>query len=289
MTTLLLASLALAAPVPKASSPDLKWRFKKGDVFYVKYEQEANSTVNGGGVGVAAQGTVSATTVVYKFTVTSAAEAETILELECVSAQVGHGIGGQAVKKEDIKTASGKTVTVTLDAKQAVTKVVGGAELAKAGGQAEQFLSEDGLKHTLADLLAAVPRKALGKGEKWSAETESVMTLGLTEKKESRGVVDSISDGIAKLTVEVDRNWSGSPNVGGGGGPGPGITYSLKSEKGEATVWFDTKTGRLQKREESYTMTGGINLGGGGGAAQQINLTASVKGTVTVSDKPPKE
>jgi hypothetical protein len=288
MTALLLASLALAAPVPKAPSPELKWRFKKGDVFYVQYEQEANSTVNGGGVGVAAQGSVSATTVVYKFTVTTAADAETVLELECVSAQVGHGIGGAAVKKDDIKGVAGKTVTVTLDAKQTLTKVTGGAELAKAGGLAEQFLSEDGLKHTLADLLTTVPGKAMGKGEKWSVETASVMTLGLTEKKESRGVVDGITDGVAKLTVEVDRTWAGTANAGGGG-PGPGITYSLKSEKGEATVWFDTRTGRLQKREETYTMTGGINVGGAGGAAQQINLSASVKGTVTVSDKPPKE
>ncbi|MEO2088138.1 MAG: hypothetical protein ABGY75_01400 [Gemmataceae bacterium] len=285
MTALLLASLALTAPVPKATSPELKWRFKKGDVFYVQYEQEATSTVNGAG---AVQGNVSATTVVYKFTVTSAAESETVLELECVSTQVGHGVGGQGVKKEDIKAAVGKTVTVTLDAKQTVTKVAGGAELAKAGGQAEQFLSEDGLKHTLTDLLTAVPVKTVGKGEKWSAETEATMMLGLTEKKTIRGVMDGITDGVAKLTSEVDRTWTGTANAGGGG-PGPGITYDLKSDKGQAMVWFDTRTGRLQKREESYTMAGGINVGGVGGAAQQINLTASVKCTVTVSDKPPKD
>ncbi len=288
MTALLLASLALGAPVPKAGASDLKWKFKKGDVFYVQLEQEATSTVNGAGVG-GAQGSTSATTVVYKFSVTSAAEKETVLDLECVSAQVGHGIGGQAAKKEDIKAAAGKTVSITLDAKQAVTKVTGGAELAKAGGLAEQFLTEDGLKHTLADLLTAVPGKALGKGEKWSAETESPMMQGLTEKKESRGVVDGITDGVAKLSVEVDRTWSGMANAGGGGGAGQGINYSLKGEKGQATVWFDTKTGRMQKREETYTVAGGINLGGGGGAAQQINLSASVKSTVTVSDKPPKE
>lgn len=280
MTALLLASLALAAPVPKASSPDLKWRFKKGDVFYVQYEQEANSTVNAE-AGVAAQGSMSATTVVYKFTITSAAETETVLELECVSAQVGHGIGGQAAKKEDIKAAAGKTVTVTLDAKQAVSKVVGGAELAKVAGAAEHFLSEDGLKHKLADLLSAVPGQTLGKGQKWSAETESPLTVGFTETKTMRGMVVSVNDEVAKLIVEVDRTWIGNP--------GPGITCSQKGEKGEATVWFDTRTGRLQKREETYTMAGGINLGGGGGAAQQINLSASVKSTVTVSDKPPKE
>jgi hypothetical protein len=281
--TLLLASLALSAPVPKAAAPDLKWRFAKGDTFYVKYEQEATSTVNGAGAG--GQANTSVTAFVYKFVVTSAKPDETVLELTFESCKTGHAQAGQAAKLAEEQNVAGKVVTFTLDGKLKVTKVDGAAELAKAApGAASGMLNEDYLKYNLTTLLTAVPGKPLGKGEKWDAETDQAMTQGLTVKKTMRGTVDGFTDGVAKLTVESDHAWTGSPQAGGGPGAA-NLQYDLRGEKGQTTVLFDTKAGRLKKWEEAYTIGGGIDLGGG----QKLNLTAAMKTTVTVSDEKPKD
>lgn len=283
-TTLALAA-ALAAPVPKAAAPDLKWKFTKGDTVYVKTVTENTSSVTGGG-GVGAQAHTSLGEWVYKLTVLAAGEKETTLEMEFISAKSGSNAGGGVVAKlDDVAGVAGKKATFTLDKDHKVTKAEGADKLANAAaGVAAGLMGEDYLKHTLEDLVRAVPGKPLGKGEAWTGEGTSPLSDGIIYKRTDRGTVAGTEDGLTKLEVETDNAMTGGPKGGG-------LTLDLKGDKGKRTVLFDPKAGRVRKVTEEYTVSGSINIGGGGGgggAPPNLTLNLSMKATVTVSDELPK-
>ena len=273
MTALMFAALALSAPVPKDSGADLKWKFAKGDTFYVKYDAESTVEIAG------ANGTNTRTVAVYKFTVLTAGEKECQLEVEYVSYKYGVAAGGRAVKADEVGGVAGLKATATVDPAGTVTALKGADEVAKAVANtlAAASLSEDYVRYSLTELFCTGPGKAARTGDAWKAEFDVPFAQGLRIKKEMRGKVDGVKDGLATLTVEED--YAVTPNADGGG------RYELKGEKNPCTLQFDTKTGRLVKREEKHELTGTINLGGGGNPA----LTMKGKSTTTVTDKPPKD
>lgn len=283
MFTTLAVVAALSAPVPKAPAPELKWRFQKGDTFYVVSEQEATVSVNLGGGGPAAQKNTSTTSLTYKVTVANADPKATVLEVEFIDSAVG--VGGNAAPPVKPEGLAGKTLTFTLDADHKVTKVVGEDEVLKAaggGGLNGVLQGKDGIKHMLDDPLRAVPGKVLGKGDTWTAERTQSLGDGITMTQADKGTVTGTEGGLTKLEVESDRTmeWAGNAP----------INLKMKGEKGKRTVLFDPKTGRVQKVTDTYTMSGDGTIGGGGGGGngQGISLTIEMKGTITVSDEKPK-
>jgi hypothetical protein len=280
--TLLAAAVALAAPVPKATSAELKWRFHKGDTCYVKAEIENVASLNagGGGGGGAVQGTESGAEYVYKLTVTADDEKGATLELEFLSCKAGTSAGGGGgLKLADEPGVPGKKVTVTLDKANKVTKLDGAGKLG-GPGVAAGLLAEEYLKHNLDDLIRAVPGKPLGKGDTFTAEAEATLAEDMVMKRTDRGTVAGTEDGFTRLEVETEQAMTG--------GQKNGITMDLKGDKGKRTVLFDPKAGRVRKVTEEYTMAGTVGIGGGGGAAQNIQMSMTLKATVTVTDDPPK-
>jgi hypothetical protein len=281
MFTALALAAALSAPVPKATAPDLKWRFAKGDTFYVTTAVDADTAVNAG-PGVQAQGNTSAAVYVYKATVAAADDKSTTLEVEFLSCKSGSAAGA-AVKLADDPTAAGKKVTFTLDAAHKVTKADGVAKLGTAGG----IFGPEYVQGQVQDLFRAVPGQVLGKGDTWKGEEESPLADNIVVKRTDRGTVAGTEDGLTKLEVETDQAMVGGPK----GGP----AFDLKGEKGKRTVLFDPKAGRVRKVEEQYTVAGNVALalggagGGGGGPPPNISLSMTMKATVTVSDTPPKD
>lgn len=276
-TTLALAA-ALAAPVPKAPAPELKWRFNKGDTFYVVTEHEAAMTVNVGGNG---QNVTSASSLTYKVTVKDGTPKAPVLEVEFVAmeAKVGGGAQAPPAKQEEL---AGKTLTFTLDADHKVTKVDGADEVLKAlgGGVLNGTLQgAEGIKHMLDDPLRAVPGKLLGKGDTWTAERTQALGEGISMTHAEKGTVAGSEGGLTKLTVEADRTmeWTGNAT----------ISMKLKGEKGKRTVLFDPKVGRVQKVTDEYTLAGDGTIGGGGNG-QGISMKMDMKSTITVSDEKPK-
>lgn len=285
MFTTLAIAVALAAPVPKATAPDLKWKFTKGDTFYVKATVDANTTINAGalGGGAAVQGSTSSAVCVYKATVTAADDKSTTIEMEFLTCKTGSGAGG-AVKMDDQKAVIGKKMTLTLDATHKVTKADGAANLGNAGG----LFTGEFMQSQVQDLFRAVPGKALGKGETWKAEEQLPLADGIFTKRSDRGTVAGTEDGFTKLEVESDNALTGGPK----GGP----AFDLKGDKGKRTILFDPKVGRVRKLEENYNVAGNINIalggagpGGGGGPPPNIELSMTMKTTLTVTDEQPKD
>lgn len=277
MLTLLAAVFALAAPVPKATAPELKWKFTKGDTVYVTATTESTSAIPAGGGGIAAQNNTSTNVVIYKLVAASADDKGATFELTFLLVKEGHAGGGAAPKLSDVPKAAGKVVTLTLDKDHKVTKMAG-ADEAKGGGS--QLLQEDYLRHKMEDLLRAVPGKALAKGDTWTGEHEHLLSGDVTAKRSDRGTVGGTEDGLTKLEVETDN---ALVSVGKGG---PRFTLDLKGDKGKRTVLFDAKAGRVRKLTEDYTMAGTIDLGGPG---QTLQVSTTTKVIVTVSDTEPKE
>lgn len=282
MFTALAVVAALSAPVPKAPAPELKWKLTKGDTFYVTMQTDATSAVNGPGGGGNVQGSTTASVLVYKATVTAAGEKETTLEVEVLACKAGDGggPGGGPAKLADRADMVGKRATFTLDPAQKVTRADGVDKFGNAGG----MMSAEYFQSNVQDLLRAVPGKALGKGETWKGGEELKMADGLVAKRTDAGKVTGVEDGLAKLEVECEHAWSGNPS---------GVAFELKGDKGKRTVLFDPKAGRVRKLEETYSLAGTINLGGGlggpgGGGGQNIGLTMTMKAVVTVTDDPPK-
>ncbi len=274
---LLVASAAVAAPVPKNPSPELKWKFAKGDTFYVTSTLDAAAAINGGPGNV--QQSLTASVYTYKATVTAADDMGSTLEVEFLSCKTGSGVAGAAVKMADQAGVAGKKLTLALDPTNKVTKADGVADLGNVGG----MLGGEFMQGQMQDLLRAVPGKTLTKGDTWNGEEEQAMGQEMVMKRTDRGTVAGTDDGLTKLEVETDNAMSGGPK----GGP----ALDLKGEKGKRVVLFDAKAGRVRKVEENYTVAGNLDLGngGGGGAPPAINVTLTFKMTTTVSDKEPKE
>lgn len=282
MFSALALTIALSAPVPKATTPELKWKFTKGDVVYVTVSTDTTSAVQAGpGGGLAPQNNTSSTSYVYKLTTAAADEKGATLELTFLSAKEAHGAGGAAPEMADVAGVSGKVVTLTLDKDHKITKAVGADAVAKGGGS--QMLQEDYLRYNLENLLRAVPGKVLGKGDTWKGEEQHPLSDGVVAKRSDRGTVTGTEDGLVRL--EVDSNNS---MVSEGGKQA--FKFDLKGDKGKRTVLFDGKAGRVRKLTEEYTLGGTIDVGGGGGGVgQTIQVMMGMKATITVSDTEPKD
>lgn len=259
MIPTMLAALALSAPVPKDLPTELKWKFNKGDVFYLTWEDESTGAP-----------TSSATAFLFKLSVPAADEKETKLEAEFVSYKSGTATDGKEIKMADETKVVGKKVTFTLDATQAITKT----DNSDLGVAAVGNLREETLASMMDFLLRAVPGKKLGKGEVWVGEQEKILTSGISYKRADRGTVGDTEKGLTKLEVESDYSWNGKE---------VGLAVNLKAEKGKRTVLFEGKSGRVRKVQEEYTVTGTVSGGG-----QTRELTGLCKTTVTVTDDKPK-
>lgn len=266
MFTTLLAAFTLSAPVPKLA-PELKWRFAKGDTFYVTRENDVTTIQK---LSLQAEPTASTSRMVfvYQLTVMAAGEKETAIDLEFLSAERGDG-GGAAL--EELPGLAGKKVTLTLDAAHTVTK----AEGAGADGTGK-LIEEDTLKHMVNDLFRAVPGKSVAQGAMWSDEQKGPVMNDVTAKRTFRGTVGEPVNGLIRLEAESEQTWTG----------GKGYTMTMKGEKGKRTVLFDAEAGRVRKLTDEFTLTGKHEFPQGDQFT--IHITSRDTLTYTVTDEKPK-
>lgn len=136
------------------------------------------------------------------------------------------------------------------------------------------------IRRALSELFLRVPGKPVMVGKGWDVELVVPYLNEESLKKQVRGRVVEVTGDVAKLATDTDHAVNSSKTGGG---------YDLKSQANKGTIWFDWKCGRLQRWEDSYTLSGSIGPIRVKGAAEWFTVETSVKSVITVSDQPPKD
>jgi hypothetical protein len=194
------------------------------------------------------------------------------------------------------KALVGTEFKLTLDKDMRVIKVDGRdafvQKLTQANQQMEgllkKILNEDALKQMADPTFGIVPGKPVAKGDTWTRES----TINLGPIGSYKGVYKYTLEGfddknkdLAKIKIETTLTYSPPTD------PGEGLPFRIKEAKltskdakGNAT--FDIKKGRLEKSEQSLSLTGDLQIEIGG-MATKVELNQKQETTVSTSDTNP--
>jgi hypothetical protein len=272
--------LLVVAGMASAAEPvELRWKLTKGDVFYVMHEMDSRIWRTPQDKKQPGDNVVTLGVNVWKVTVAADGKDGLEAEVEYVSSKTGHAKTVEEVKVQPTKGAFGCKLTVTFDGERNVKKVKGAAAWDKAvlpdKMSQHVVMTADEIGQLLAGLFRLVPAGAAKPGE-WerTAEYRHKDTL-VVYRSTSRAKLDSVTDGVAKVTTETDHRHETDPVV-----KDPPAVYLSEGKKCGGTFWFDTRTGRLQKFEDTITMTGSHTVNG-----DKLGHEVVTKLVTTVSDK----
>jgi hypothetical protein len=194
------------------------------------------------------------------------------------------------------KALVGTEFKLTLDKDMKVIKVDGRdafvQKLTQANQQMEgllkKILNEDALKQMADPTFGIVPGHPVAKGDSWTRE--SVINLGPIGSykgvyKYTLEGFDEKNKDLAKIKIETQLTYTPPTD------PGEGLPFKIKEAKlqskdakGNAT--FDIKKGRLEKSDQSLSLTGELQIEIGG-MATKVELNQKQETTVTTSDTNP--
>jgi hypothetical protein len=296
MRTALALALAVAlAPAARADEPvALKWNLKEGETLFAKSVSDMDMTMGILGMDVEVKMKMTG---VQRFKILSAKQGETKIEMTLLAMEMkmdaaGMELPGVGDLNDKVKGAS---VTAVLNDEFEVTKLEGHKKfIDKIAGDdkmlrqtLEAQFSEVGIGQMFTQVFAFAPKKPLKIGETWS-RTDKAPAAGLGEVEvKQKFKLDSVTGGIAKLSVDADMKFKQ------GDGKFPGLPegvkiskFDMKADKFTGTATFDTKLGRLTENKQNMSMTGAMSMSFAG---QDIDVKMKIKGTTTatVSDKNP--
>lgn len=280
---LLLAASTLSAPVPKDEKIDFTWKLSKGDVFYVTLETESDARLKPPPqIALAVIRETQKTVGVWKVTVAAADAERVALDLEAVSfASADVWNTGKPGEPKAVADAAGKTFTLTFDPAFRLSKVAGGKvwdKLLAKQPQGSGMPTAKGVGRAFEHVFQAVPGGRQG-GE-WKRKEEVLDKDAKTSDTWTRRAkVDGIKDGVATVTTETDLEGKNEAN-----GRSVFAPFERKAEKCPGTFTFNTTTGRLERFEETLTISGLS-----GAKDQGIQYDCTTKTVATLSAKPPKE
>jgi hypothetical protein len=269
------ASVLLAymiCPAATKAPIDMKWKFTEGDVLFITATQDTESTAFDKGKTV--QKLFAMTVIKYKLVVSADAETEIRLTQLSISS-------GEADTREKLKTVlqksslDGQSFTFGLKPDGKVFKIRGNQALWNA---APTFAPEQTVEPLATVLFRTVPGKAMRLGERWDVESGYPIPGGGFMEVKARCYADSVADGVVKVVAEVDHSWDSR------GAKTDSSFDELHGKDGVREAWFDLKSGRVRKVEESRTMNGLMRP-----PSQNVVVTHRQKQTIEVSDTPPKE
>lgn len=273
-------------PVAKQAKGELKWKLDKGDVFYVTAEVNAdNKTQVRPGVKIKPLSTQQRGTAVWKVTVTTADKDGLAVQVESVTYTSGKGEDGTPFETADVAGIAGAKFTATFDADRKVKAVADADKLIKAMAAARakglNVGNPEAVANTVEQLLRLTPAVPAKEGEwEWAVETANPITQ-IVSTWTRRAKLEGVKDGLATVTTSTDYELKAGPKAT------PQFAHvNTRGDRGAGKFTFDTRTGRLDKFEETLTLGGQPSANP---AADILGSTQVFNHTYTVTATPPKK
>lgn len=281
MTPLALA-FALSAPVPKDDQTDFTWKLANREVFYVTLETDTDANVTPPPrIALAVSSQSQRTVGVWKVTVATADADRVVLDLETVSYSSASTWNAKVKATSPVADAVGQKFTLTFDTAFRLSKVADGDAWDKLLANEQQssgMHTAKGVGRAFEHLFRVVPGGRQGKGWKTTSDVLD-KDAGTSDTWTRRAKVDAVKDGVATVTTETDLDGKREDNR-----RSVFVPYERKAAKCPGAFTFNTVTGRLERFEETLTVTGSSGV-----KDQAIGYTGTVKTVATVSAKPPKK
>jgi hypothetical protein len=285
---------ALLAPVPKDLEAQIKWRLKKGDVFYVSTDDVSTGTVAVNFAGAPApMNTSSRTRLACKYEVLAAEPNARAIKVTYLTYLLETGVAGQPLNPSELDV-NGATVTLHLNDRYEVVKTDGYKAFAdRLGGKALAMFgtaaTEKGIAEGLRQVFAVVPPKGVNGGAKWEEKTRLPMGDFGALNRTVKCTAADLKDGTGFVAIDTLAEYAWTADGKGDGKVGDVTVKAadLKAEKCKGTVTFDPKRGRLVSCTEEMPLVGTMSIQTGN-TAVDMTLTMTIKRTLTVSDTAPK-
>jgi hypothetical protein len=305
----LLVLVGLVAP-SFGQKADLKWKFKKDEVFYQTMTTKTDQTIKVMGSDIKQ---TQNQTFYYSWKLTTAPDAaDLVFKQKIEGVKMDINIGGSKIEYDSTKEGNatntladffkqlvGFEFTVTIDGKTyKVKKIDGKDEFIKKlattnptmDNLLKQILNDDAMKEMADPTFAAIPNKEVNKGDKWNRTSKLDMgPIGsyTNEYTYTFDGPDPKDKNLQIIKVESKLTYSKPAATAAGAGLPFKITDAhLNPTTATGTIKFNTETGWVQSSDMSLKLAGDLSIEIGG-QTTKVDLTQEQTTSVTTSKDNP--
>jgi hypothetical protein len=300
-----LVFIALAVPA-LGQEATLKWEFQKGKPFYQEMTTDTKQNMKVMGMDITQN---QKQTFIFGWTPKEQDKDKNwIVTQKIEGVKMDIEIGGNKITYDSIKDAAGtgnpladffkalvgSEFELTISPEMKVINIKGRDEflnkLIKANPQMEpllkQILGDEALKQMADPAFAAVPNKAVKKGDTW--EKKSALNMGPIGSYDTtyKYTYEGKEGKLDKIKVDTVMTYAAPGANAGGNLPFKIKAAKLESKGGSGTILFDNEKHRLEKSDMKLKLEGTLTIDIGG-MTTEVSLTQDQTTTVNTSETNP--
>jgi hypothetical protein len=297
---------ASAVPALAQDTVELKWKFDKP--FYQTMTTETKQSMKVMGMDITQN---QEQTFIFSWTPKELdANKNQVLVQKIEGVKMKIEIGGNTINydstketpggnplAEFFKALVGSEFKITISPDMKVVKIEGREEFVKKLIQAnqqmepllKQILSEDALKEMADPAFAAVPGKAVKKGDTWTKDSKLNMGPIGSYDTQYTYTYEGNEGKLAKIKVQTNLKYQPPSAASAGVLPFQITQADLKSKNSSGTILFNPEAGRLESSEMNLQLEGKLTIAISG-STTDVELNQTQKTTVkTTAENPIKK
>lgn len=297
--------VGLVIPATAQDSVELKWKFEKDKAFHQEMSTTTKQTMKVMGMDITQNHTQT-----FWFTWTPKDQDKDknwVIKQKITGVQMRIEISGNVIEYDSRKEAGtgsslqeffkalvGTEFTLTINPKMEVTKIEGRDEFLKKLGQAspmmepllKTILGEEALKQMADPAFAAIPEKAVKKGETWTKKSKMNMGPIGTYETEYKYTYEGKDGKLDKIKQDTTLTYAAPGADAGAVLPFKIKSADLKSKDATGTILFDNEKGRVDSTELKMKLDGKLTIDIAG-TSTEVELSQEQTTKVKTHEKDP--